>query len=265
MLTSVPWLYFTSCIVFMPKLFTIPAFRPVLEDLFPDRMATTHMIRSVMHPADRVWTRVRDVEAKYLRHAGRRLGVQIRYRDLDPQFQALHTVVNNRVLQCATKQNMILPDHNTTIFVTSLFPDLRDFLSKLYPTSQIFQLSQGMVQKFGLEEDVQAFSEVMCLSFSDDLFVTPLSTFGSMAQAYGALRPYFLEFRNSTLLPPCERGASVDPCHQDAQMAYVCPLDRDVDGKVITELVGAIRACPVIDTPRGVQLVTTSNETASSS
>ncbi|KAG0601939.1 hypothetical protein M758_11G149500 [Ceratodon purpureus] len=285
--TEVPWLYFTSCILFMPKLFAIPAFRSVLKDLFPDRMATTHMIRSVMYPSDPVWTRVKNVEAMYLRHADRRLGVQMRYRDLDPQFQELHNTVNSRVLQCAWNHGILpvvntttprpkSPSSATTIFVTSLFPDLRDYLSEVYhrnpPATSavgIYQLSHGAVQKFGLEEDIQALAEVMCLSFSDELFVTPLSTFGSMAQAYGALTPYFLEYRNNSSLPPCERGHTIDPCHQDPEMAYICPHDRDFHGKVITEVVSSIRACPVIDTPHGVQLVTidrsfTDDETTSS-
>lgn len=270
--TEVPWLYFQSCILFMPKLFAIPAFRPVLEDLFPDRMATTHIIRSVMHPSDPVWTRVKRVEAEYLRHADRRLGVQIRYRDLEPQFRELHATVNSRVLQCAWRHNILpvvtnetstassTPPSSTAIFVTSLFPDLRDHLSELYPPATsavgIVQLSQGGVQKFGLEEDIQALAEVMCLSFSDDLFVTPVSTFGGMAQAYGAVTPYFLEYRNDTTLPACERGQTIDPCQQGPAVAYYeCPHDNRTDGKVITDLVSSIRACAVIDTP-GVQLVT---------
>jgi xyloglucan fucosyltransferase len=259
--TQVPWLYFQSCILFMPKLFAIPAFQPVLEDLFPDRMATTHIIRSVMYPADPVWTRVKHVDTTHLRHAERRLGVQIRYRDLAPQFQEVHTTVNSRVVQCALSHGILntttpaSAQPTTTIFITSLFPDLRDELTELFSATTITQLSQGAVQKFGLEEDVQALAEVMCLSFSDDLFVTPLSTFGGMAQAYGAVTPYFLEYRNDTALPPCERGQTVDPCHQDPEMEYICPHDRRVDGKTITEVVSAIRACPVIDTPRGVQLV----------
>lgn len=274
--SEVPWIYFSSCIHFMPKLFAIPAFRPVLEDLFPDRMATTHMIRSVMYPADAVWTRVKSVDRMYLKHADRRVGVQIRYRDVHPQFQKIHDMVNARVLQCAWDHG-ILPDVNkttdasqpssaTTVFVTSLFPDLRDLLSDLYhrnppPSGDVvgvFQLSHGAVQKFGLEEDIQALSEVMCLSFSDDLVVTPISTFGEMAQAYGALKPYYLEYRNDVGLPPCERGFSVEPCHQDPATNYSCPHDASVDGKAITDMVSAIRVCPSINTPCGIQLVTKS-------
>lgn len=284
--TEVPWLYFTSCILFMPKLFTIPAFRPVLHDLFPDRMATTHMIRTVMLPADPVWARVRSVERMYFHHADRRVGVQVRYRDLQPQFDTLHNIINSRVLQCAWNHNMLplfntspstsdpdAPSTATTILVTSLFPDLRDYLSELYhrnppPTGDtvgIFQLSKGEVQKFGVEEDTQALTEVICLSFSDNLLVTPLSTFGGMAQAYGALKPYFLEYRSENNLPPCEQGYSIDPCNQDPEMVYICPHDRRVDGKQITDVVRSIRPCPAIDTLHGVQLVTIDHDDTASS
>lgn len=270
--TEVPWIYFSSCIHFMPKLFAIPAFQPVLEDLFPDRMATTHMIRTVMLPADAVWTRVKSVDRMYLEHADRRVGVQIRYRDVEPQFQKIHDKVNANVLQCAWRHGILPLVNKTTapsrtkssVFVASLFPDLRDLLSDLYhrnpPRSGdavgIYQLSHGAIQKFGLEEDTQALSEVLCLSFSDDLLVTPISTFGEMAQAYGALKPYYLEYRNDSGLPPCERGFTTEPCHQDPAMNYTCPHDARVDGKPITALVSSVRVCPAIDTASGLQLVT---------
>lgn len=270
--SDVPWIYFSSCIHFMPKLFAIPAFQPVLDELFPDRMATTHMIRSVMNPSDLVWTRVKSVDRMYLEHADRRVGIQIRYRDVLPQFQKIHNLVNFKVLQCGWSHGILPLVKNTTnpsslattVFVTSLFPDLRDLLSDIYhrnppPSGDVvgvYQLSHADVQRFGLEEDVQALSEVMCLSFSDDLMITPISTFGEMAQAYGALKPYYLEYRNDSSLPPCERGFSTEPCHQDAAANYTCPHDPGVDGKPIVDLVSAVRACPVIDTPRGMQLVT---------
>jgi len=225
-----------------------------------------------MHPTDSVWTRVKSVDRMYLEHADRRAGVQIRYRDVIPQFQKIHDRVNAKVLECGWSHGILPLVSNATaksslartVFVTSLFPDLRDLLSDLYhrnppPSGDVvgvYQLSHGEVQRFGLEEDVQALSEVMCLSFSDDLVVTPISTFGEMAQAYGALKPYYLEYREDSSLPPCERSFSTEPCHQDPAANYTCPHDASLDGKVITDVVSAIRACPVIDTPRGMQLVT---------
>lgn len=273
--SEVPWLYFSSCIHFMPMLFAIPAFRPVLRELFSDGMATTHMIRTVMYPGDSVWTRVKSVDRMYLEHADRRVGVQIRYRDVTPQFQKIHDMVNTNVLRCVWGHG-VLPAVNkstgarssgqqkSSVFVTSLFPDLRDLLSDVYhrhppPSGDvvgIYQLSHGAIQKFGLEEDTQALTEVMCLSFSDDLLTTPLSTFGEMAQAYGALQPFYLEYRNDSRLPPCERAFSTEPCHQDAARNYSCPHDARVNGKPVTAMVSSIRACPTIFTSSGLQLVT---------
>lgn len=290
---QIPWIYFTSCVNFLPKLFAIPAFRPVLEDLFPDNMATIHLVRSIMKPSDSVWERVVNVDKMYLKSADRRLGVQIRYRESKPQFERYHDMVNRNVLGCALRSGILpsvngstnlfslppritlngdsdvdsshpLPTKITSVFITSLFSSLRDHLSNLYhrnpPKSGdvvgIYQLSQGAIQGFGLEEDTQALSEILCLSFSDDLFVTPLSTFGGLAQAYGALTPYFIEYRDDSTLPPCERGQTMDPCYQDPQKTYTCPHDPDLDGRVISDVIPYIVDCPVIDVPNGLQMMT---------
>ncbi|CAM6034972.1 unnamed protein product [Sphagnum compactum] len=315
--TEVPWLYFTSCLYFLPKLFAIPMFQPVLEDLFPDRMVATHLVRSTMLPSDEVWSRVLRADHVYLETADRRVGIQIRYRNGETQFGQLHTMVNSKLMQCAWSHG-ILPDVNnnpnpiqlvesstttagisptenqvlhskhsssanslqtsadsrqlrppvTSIFITSLFSDLYDHLTQLYnrnlpPSGEhigIIQLTHSNIQGTGVEEDIQALAEVMCLSFSDHLLVSPLSTFGGLAQAYGALTPWFLEFREDSNLPPCVRGHTVDPCYQDPEFAYFCPHDRSkfkLTRRNITVFVPYIHKCPSTDTPNGLQLITT--------
>ncbi|CAK9260575.1 unnamed protein product [Sphagnum jensenii] len=315
--TKVPWQYFTSCLYFLPKLFAIPMFRTVLEDIFPDRMAVTHLVRSTMLPSDTVWKRVLQTNRMYLEPADRRVGIQIRYRNGETQFNQLHTTINTKFMQCAWK-NGILPDVNNpkpttlvqsrvsttvgsrsvvddvdnqainntsttnsntavshelrpaaiSILVTSLFPDLHDHLTDLYnrnpPLSGevigVVQLTRSSVQGSGVEEDNQALAEVISLSLSDHLFVSPLSTFGGLAQAYGALTPWFLEFRDNSNLYPCTRGHTVDPCYQDPDFSYFCPHDRskfNFTGRNFTDIVPYIQKCPSIDTPNGLQLVTT--------
>jgi xyloglucan fucosyltransferase len=315
--TKVPWQYFTSCLYFLPKLFAIPMFRTVLEDIFPDRMAVTHLVRSTMLPSDTVWKRVLQTNRMYLEPADRRVGIQIRYRNGETQFNQLHTTINTKFMQCAWK-NGILPDVNNpkpttlvqsrvsttvgsrnvvddvdnqainntsttnsntavshelrpaaiSILVTSLFPDLHDHLTELYnrnpPSSGevigVVQLTRSSVQGSGVEEDNQALAEVISLSLSDHLFVSPLSTFGGLAQAYGALTPWFLEFRDNSNLYPCTRGHTVDPCYQDPDFSYFCPHDRskfNFTGRNFTDIVPYIQKCPSIDTPNGLQLVTT--------
>jgi xyloglucan fucosyltransferase len=44
-------------------------------------------------------------------------------------------------------------------------------------------------QGFSADEDSMAMVEILLLSFVGELLVTPLSTSGGLAQAYGATRP----------------------------------------------------------------------------
>lgn len=75
---NVQWVYIMGCLHFMPKLFAVPSFRPVLEALFPDRAMFTHILRDVLPPHNHVWRRVLHIEReKGLMLADRRLGIQV--------------------------------------------------------------------------------------------------------------------------------------------------------------------------------------------
>lgn len=77
---NVTWVYLRSDLYLLPKIFAVQSFRPVLDALFPRRMAITRILRNVMPPANTVWTRIKNCDRGYLQQAYKRLGIQIRYR-----------------------------------------------------------------------------------------------------------------------------------------------------------------------------------------
>ncbi|KAG6548737.1 hypothetical protein Mapa_009747 [Marchantia paleacea] len=282
---EIPWLYMTGCLYTLPNLFAIGSFRPTLEALFPDRMALTHLLRSVMLPGDTVWDRSIRLDDAYLAHADRRVGIQVRYKDGTPHYRKMNELYNDRITKCAL-ENGILPNVDFSIdnrlddshvaevlrpkrnvvmvFIACLYTGLHDHLTRLYlrhPSERgesvgLVQVTHEDRQEFGVEVDRQALAEVMCLSFSDDLFVTPISTYGGVAQAYGALNPWFIEIRPN-VDKPCTRGVSVDICYQGGLEKYTCPYDAEVNGQPISHVVPYLKKCIPEDYARGgVQLIT---------
>ncbi|BBN16562.1 xyloglucan fucosyltransferase [Marchantia polymorpha subsp. ruderalis] len=282
---DIPWLYMTGCLYTLPNLFAVGSFRPTLEALFPDRMALTHLLRTVMLPGDTVWDRSIRIDDAYLAHADRRVGIQVRYKDGTPHYRKMNELYNARITECA-RANGILPDVDVSVdertddshvaqaarpkrsvvavFIACLYTGLHDHLTRLYlrhPSAggesvALVQVTHEDRQEFGVEVDRQALAEVMCLSFSDDLFVTPISTYGGVAQAYGALNPWFLEIRPN-VDKPCTRGVSVDICYQGGLEKYVCPYDAKVNGQPISHVVPYLKRCIPEDYARGgVQLIT---------
>ncbi|KAL2622141.1 hypothetical protein R1flu_002346 [Riccia fluitans] len=282
---SVTWLYFTGCLYSIPKLFAIPAFRAILEELFPSRRVLTRVLRSVMLPNDFIWDRIVAADTKHLKNADRRVGLQIRYRLNQAEFSEKNSLVNQRILKCGSKYNFLpaLADRNTTlqsheeakpskfelkVFVASMFPGFVDFANESYVPHPkmngeevtLVQLSQVRTQLYGLDVDRQSLIEIFLLSFSDYLVVTPRSTFGGLAQAYGNLIPWFLEFRNdepgTVERAPCQQAQTVDVCYQEADQVYSCPYDPSVDQKQISDVVPYIQRCLKIDALDGLQLIT---------
>ncbi|CAK9867831.1 unnamed protein product [Sphagnum jensenii] len=305
-LSQIPWLYFDGCIYFLPKLFSIPMYRMVLEELFPDRMALTHVLRAVMLPSDEVWSRIQQADHVFLKNADHRFGIQVRYREGRDQFWKHHNMVNKRVLECAVRNGILpgnmtgrikpLPGGNpvcvkkqlqneslnseassqasyedlaypkvnvTTIFITSLFQGLYDFMTEAFTRNPpatgeaigLIQLTHDNTQTFSLEEDVQALTEIICLSLSDHLFVTPFSTFGGLAQGYGALTPWFIDIQKDSK-SDCVRAQSMDTCYQLAANTFTCPYDVDLDGRSVFDVVPYIKNCLDVDVPNGLQLIT---------
>lgn len=130
-LGHIPWIYINGCLYYLPKLFAIPSFRPVLEELFPDRMALTHLVRSSMLPSDEVWRRIEQIHSAYLKDANRRFGIQVRYRYGDDDFNRMHTLINERVLKCALDNNILPSDGANSAPVV---PEVR------VPTPKLFLL-----------------------------------------------------------------------------------------------------------------------------
>ncbi|CAM6100092.1 unnamed protein product [Calypogeia fissa] len=275
-MSRVPWISMSGCVYFLPKLFAIPAFRLALEDMFPDRMALTHVLRTVFLPSDHIWERIDDINDLSLRHTQSLVGVQLRYFQHLPQYKKMNDLVNQRVLHCVTT-NKLLPtalpagelndyDHhqrNTSkVFIASLFPGLHDYLSEIYVKRMtatgdglgLVQLThESEAQHFG-SEDVEAFVEIICLSLSDALLVTPVSTFGGLAQAYGALRPWFINVDDDGG-PACARAKSVDVCFDQAAETFICPHDPDVHGLSVLDSVPYMQKCLKKES-MGMQLVT---------
>ncbi|KAL3696673.1 hypothetical protein R1sor_010749 [Riccia sorocarpa] len=286
--SKVPWVYFTGCIYTLPKLFLAPTFRPTMEALFPDRLASTWILRSLVLPSDAVWDRIRRIDRTYLQDADRRIGIQVRYKDGKEMYARMNDLVNERITDCVLRNNILpnvsqvsweknsdqgeeLMEYNDPtestkvlkVFIASLFLGLKDHLSKMYVQSPTLtgetvgfvQISQGQSQHWSREEDMQALTEIILLSFSDQLLVTPVSTFGGLAEAYGGLTPWYIEYRENYLGPSCQRAQTVDVCNQFTYKKFACPREPDIHNKRFSDVVAYIKDCLAIDHPQGIQVI----------
>lgn len=267
--TQVDWITFRNNLYYVPKLFAVPSFRPVLESLFPDRNVLTHLLRTLMLPCDNVWGRVRQVHDAHFRHAHRRVGVQLRYFHGRPDFESIHQENEDHVKQCLV-ENHFLPNPDTdrtprvsiaqsmnvtAVLVTSLYQGLFDRLTKDFvrsPMSEavaVLQLTHEGDQYFGVEVDRQALVEILSLSLTDHLILTPLSTFGALAQGYGSLTPWYIDLRKDTATA-CVRALSREPCYQiPASTRYLCPHDANVNGRQMADEVEYISDCHSVEDP----------------
>ena len=275
----VPWVYINGCFYYLPKLFAIPAFRPVLEELFPDKLALTHLLRTAFLPLDEVWRRIDQIYSLYLRNADRRVGLQVRYRDGEKEFNSTHQLISDGIVKCAL-ENHLFPEpsakrvsplnqtltpkarYQTSVFIASLYPSLHDYLGETYTRNppemedvSIIQVTRWKEQRFNDEEDKQALTEIISLSLADYLFVTPLSTFGGMAQGYGGLVPWFIDNRPTSELA-CVRAQTVDVCYQVPKFIYNCTYEPELDKQWVLEKVPYLRDCLPVDAQFGMQLIT---------
>lgn len=273
--TQVEWMNFRNNLYFVPKLFAVPSFRPVLEDLFPTRKVFTPLLRTVMLPCDPVWGRVKQVHDAHFRHAHRRVGVQERYFNGKPDFKLLHQLTEDNIVKCLLTHKWlpnpnprtVLPrrkDHPpmtplkvTTLFITSLYQSLymrftQDFVRVALQSGDavgLVQLTHEDMQNFGVEVDRQALTEILCLSLTDHLILTPQSTFGALAQGYGGVVPWFVDLRPETSTP-CVRAPSSETCYQiPATKRFTCPHDRGVNGKWMSDMVPYLGDCHLVEKP----------------
>lgn len=193
------------------------------------------------------------------------VGIQARYFN---NSAAKHKVLNANVESCIVENNLLeraittSKHHQTTIFLASLTSDLQEHLRGVYnrttssfPNLDFLQLSNEKEQRFGPDVYDQVLVEVLWLSLSHTLLLSPQSTFGGLAQAYGALTPWFIEARDD-VTTPCQYAQTVDNCYQIPDHSYRCPYDSNTKmGKGIEEVVPYIKHCLAIDSGGGLQLV----------
>lgn len=278
-LAEATWLHFTGCLYFLPKLFAVPAFRPALEALFPDPSLTfTYLLRSLMLPRDNVWQQVKEHDIALFANVDTRVGIQVRFLyGRKVYFERASKRANKHVKQCISENN-ILPGavredergigsrtarsgQVIRVFVTSLHTALSEELLRMYDkqetttgeTVMVTQLTHRGKQGFGSDDDVMAMIEILLLSFVDKLLITPLSTFGGLAQAYGAIIPWFVEMKKNSV--SCTRAQTPDLCYQMAYAYYDCPHERNIHRGKIQKTVPYIRQCLSVEESAGLQLV----------
>ncbi|KAL2607528.1 hypothetical protein R1flu_026101 [Riccia fluitans] len=292
-MNSVTWLSMSGCTLFAHKLFAIGMFREILEDLFPNKVVLTHLLRSLLLPGDSAWERILHVNEVYLSGAEKQVGVQVRFFQEDEEYQLKNDRINKRITKCMW-ENKILPevcpasprdkawndpkfaqcktkmsakDHENPqvikVLVGSLFLGLHDHLNDIYLRHEmtttkeavgIIQLTHELMQGSGVEVDTQALVEIISLSMSDVLLITPMSTFGGVIHGYGGLIPWFIEFGPEEDPPVvCQKGKGIEPCYMGASQYYQCPYD-DVGKKKISEVVPYLQNCLAIDVEYGYKL-----------
>lgn len=284
-LSRVQWLSAAGCLYFLPKLYTIPSIRPTLEALFPKPGLTlTYVVRAAFLPGDEAWDRVQRTYAMHLENADRRVSIQARYRGGQEEHDKYSPHVNAHITKCL-QENEILPnvtDFSTAqmkvdrssarkfpivkVMITSLYTDIHDHLNELYlrhstvtgESVGLVQITHENEQGFGREVDLQALVEIFCLSLSDVILTTPLSTFGGTAQVYGALTPWLIEF-NDQEQGSCVQSPSVDLCYQldEAHSLLSCPYDPAVNGSHVLEAASYIHTCSPMESETGILLLST--------
>ncbi|KAL2642572.1 hypothetical protein R1flu_010159 [Riccia fluitans] len=288
-LTRITWLTIDGCLLWAHKLWAIDMFRPALEALFPDRIVFTRILRSLMLPTNPVWERVLHVNEVYLRNANKQVGIQVRFLNGEKEYTAKNELINDRVTRCVW-ENKLLPevcpskkdpnfndpkyakcaekltaeDHKhpniTKVLIASLFLGLHDHLNDIYLRHEatttkesvgLIQLTHEKIQGSGVEVDSQALVEMISLSMSDVLIVTPSSTFGGVAQAYGGLIPWFIEYAKKKGEPDqCEKGLGIEPCFLGANIHYSCKYDPP-GYQDVPDLYPYFKSCLFIDVGDG--------------
>jgi xyloglucan fucosyltransferase len=93
-LTEPAWLHLSGCLYFLPKLCAVPAFRPVLEVLFPDpSLALTYLQRALMLLKNKVWEQVKQHDKDLFADVDRRVGIQVGAQSSSPLTLNVSSVV----------------------------------------------------------------------------------------------------------------------------------------------------------------------------
>jgi xyloglucan fucosyltransferase len=162
-------------------------------------------------------------------------------------------------------------NHTTTVvFIASLYDTLERYLRSDYlqqpPANTgeqvtVVQLTSNHQQSlFSREEDEQALVEIILLSLSDDVIVSPRSSFGNVAHSYGALQPWVIASQDviegDLQQAGCLKAQSLEACYHTPERYLSCPHDPELHGSSVLELVPYIKDCLPGEYPDSIQLIT---------
>ncbi len=159
---------------------------------------------------------------------------------------------------------------STVVFIASLYDTLERFLRSDYlqqlPANGVEQVtvvqltSRHQQSLFSREEDEQALVEIILLSLSDDVILSPRSSFGSVAHSYGALQPWVIASQDiiegDSQQASCLKAQSLEACYHTPERYLSCPHDPELDGSSVLELVPYIADCLPGEYPDSIQLIT---------
>jgi xyloglucan fucosyltransferase len=154
--------------------------------------------------------------------------------------------------------------NRTTVFIASLYNDFElslrsDYLRNPPANGEnvtVVQLSNRLEQTLNSrEEDEQALTEIILLSLCDDIIVTPSSTFGGVAKAYGALLPWVIETQSNDV--GCVRGPTVDACYGVPARYLSCLYDDpELRGRSVVDVLPYLKDCFPGEIVGGIQVMT---------
>ncbi|GJP66600.1 hypothetical protein CLOP_g23515 [Closterium sp. NIES-67] len=271
----------------VPGFYMLPTLQATLEEWFPDGRVFLHVARAVLHPANYMWQRITRAFHAHLKHHNRRVGMQVR------TFYRRDTDTNPRILECAVNVSGYLPrlfsntqwdalsanpdsrmqailrnpfPRSVAVLLTSLSQHHMDYLHEAFATHETVDGTVVALHSEGHEglesakqrQHEKAFLEMWLLSFSDELLVSDMSSFGYIASGLSGINPYSLNigFRTAENLnwytnrrPVCARSSS-EPCFLSPPEFLKCD-DSDVK-KELFEQTSKIRKCLNIN--RGIEV-----------
>lgn len=233
----------------VPGYYLVPTFESALKKLFPDGLVFMHTGRYLLHPVNFLWSRITRTHHAYLARHQRLVGIQVR------TFYRKDGDTDERVVRCAVNVSRYLPHlmptstwisllthpdnrmaamlrnpfpRSIAVFVTSLSHHHFEALRSSYADNEALDGSIVAVHSEGhegaeavgqLAQYERAILEMWLLSFSDQLIVSDLSSFGYIPSALSGLKPFSMNigFRPGLInwysnnRPVCA-PASSEPC-----------------------------------------------------
>lgn len=239
LLTGVNWMFYQSHEYTVPALYFVPEFRQLLNNWFPEKQVFMHGARYLLNPENRLWLHITDLYRSHMDGADKKVGIQVRSwkGNYLPSVskQILRCGLDEKLLQRPNQEDNSSQNTTTSVMVASLraeyYHNLAAEFSKKNSSSasvNVFTASQEGSQKTGSKDhDEKAITDIWLLSFSDDLVVTPISTFGTSASGLAGIIP--LVFKNyeedKVQEAACERTNVAGPCFMDHPRYQPCDLD----------------------------------------